>query len=203
MTLILIIFISLISIAGFSNREIIDKLMHYPYLEFKNKEWFRLVSGGFVHADWAHLLINMFVLYSFGDTIEKIYQINLNSAFSNLAYILLFLFCIVVGNLPSYFKNKLNPYYSGVGASGATSGLVFVFILFNPFQKIYVFFFPMPGIVFAILYLIYSNYAARQQKDNIGHDAHIAGAIAGLVYTIILIPESLQMFLQEIRYLLH
>lgn len=203
MTIILIIIICLVSIAGFNNRSTLEKLMHYPYLEKRNQEWYRFITGGFVHADWQHLLINMFVLYSFGGIIENIFRGYLNPNYTNLAYILLFFFCIVVGNIPSYIKHKDNPYYSGVGASGATSGLVFVYILFYPFQKIYVIFFPMPGILFAILYLFYSSYAAKQQRDNIGHDAHIAGGIGGLIFAILLIPESVQSFVNQIKYFLH
>ncbi len=192
MTILLIVLISLVSIAGFNNPQLINQLMHYPYLEHKQKEYYRLITAGFLHADWFHLGINMFVLYNFGTLIESIFEELLDPTFAKLVYLGLFFFCVVIGNIPSYIREKDNRHYSGIGASGATSGIVFTFILFYPFQIIYIYVIPVPGLLFAVLYLIYSSYAAKKQNDNIGHDAHFAGAIGGILYTLAVIPNALK-----------
>lgn len=198
MTIVLIIIISLVSVASFSNPTLMHQLMHYPYLEHKEKQYYRLFTGGLVHADWFHLGINMFVLYNFGELIESIFAEMLPVSIAKLAYLGLFVFCVVVGNVPSFLREQHNQHYSGVGASGATSGIVFTFILFYPFQIIYIYVLPVPGLLFAVLYLAYSSYAAKQQRDNIGHDAHFAGAIGGILYTLAVIPSTLSLFIDQI-----
>lgn len=203
MTLIIIAITTLISLLAFSNRELFAKLQFNAYLINKGNQSWRFVSYGIIHADWAHLLVNMFVLYSFGRAVESHYQI----LFGNKAlfyYGLLYVGSIAMSVLPSYGKNKENIHYNAVGASGAVSAVVFASIIFQPFSKIYFFFIPIgiPAILFGGLYLWYSWYMSKKNIDNIGHDAHFWGAIFGLVFTIALKPSLLVYFINQLTSIL-
>ena len=186
-TLIIILFTALISYQGFSRYDIIDKLKHHPYREFNRKEYYRLLTSGFVHADWMHLLINMFVLYMFGNTIE-LYMLSLfGNPVGKILFVVLYLLTIILANTPTYLQHKDNPGFSSIGASGAVSGIVFIFILLRPWEMIYMFFIiPMPAIVAGIGYLIYSSWAANQERGKVDHSAHFTGAIAGMLIMFIL-----------------
>lgn len=199
-TLLIILINVLLSITAFQNRELFNKLLFNPYIIAKNKEWHRFFTHAFIHADWGHLLLNMFVLYSFGSQLENYYFDVLFESKSILYYILLYVGGILISSYPSFEKNKDNYNYSSVGASGAVSAVVFSCILINPSQKLIFLLlpFPIPGFVFGILYLAYSWYMAKKQADNIGHDAHFWGAIFGIVFTAALKPALITDFIGKI-----
>lgn len=186
-TLIIIIFTSLISFQGFNRYDLIDKLKHAPYRENHGKEYYRLLTSGFLHADWTHLLVNMFVLYSFGNFIES-YIISLfGNPTGKIIYLLMYLLNIIIANIPTMIRHSQNPSFSSIGASGAVSGIIFIFILLQPWAILYLFFIiPVPAIIAGIGYLIYSSWAANKEHGRLDHSAHFAGAIAGMLMIIIL-----------------
>lgn len=198
-TILVIIFTVLISFQGFNNRSFFEKLKHHPVSEYRNGEWYRMLSGGFLHADFIHLGINMYVLWIFGELTEDLYIAQYGEAVGRIVYLLIYLVMIVLASIPSLLKHKDNPYYGAIGASGAVSGVLFVYVLLAPWNKLYLYgILPIPAIIFGVLYLGYSSWAGKNQHDNIGHDAHFWGAVAGVVSTIILIPGVLSTFIDRL-----
>lgn len=183
-TIILIIFTCLISYQAIQNGEMYSKLLFHPYSMKHRGEWYRFITHGFVHSNqnFAHLLVNMFVLYQIGEFIEFAFGRFFGTVTGRVAYVLLYLTAIIFSSVPSYLKHQDNPGYSAVGASGATSALVFSFILFRPWD--WFIFPPLPGVFLALGYLWYSDYMSKRNLDNIGHDAHKYGAIYGLLATL-------------------
>jgi membrane associated rhomboid family serine protease len=201
-TLLIIIFTCLVSWQGFNNPEIIEKLKHYPFSEHRYKEYYRWVSSGFVHANFFHLFLNMFVLWQFGGVVEHLYQGIFGEWGGRFFFLLMYISSIAVADIPTYRKYKDSAYYPGaVGASGAVSAVTFAFILFYPWSKLYFYMaIPIPAILFGILYLLYEQWASKNQNDNIGHDAHFAGAIYGILFTIVLQPSIFMEFIQQVLY---
>lgn len=199
-TVVIVALTALISIRGFSKPELIERLKHSPYRETRNGEWYRLITSGFVHGGWLHLLINMFVLYVFGITVETIF-IDLfgNPAAGRSIYAAMYLLTIVVGDLPTLLRQRHNPGYGSIGASGAVSGVMFIFILFFPWKTLYLYgIIPIPAILAGIGILWYSSWASKHQQDNIDHLAHFAGALFGVLFVIALKPWVASYFLQEV-----
>ena len=201
MTLTIVIITALISVLCFYNDSLMSRLMFNPYQVYHRKELWRLVTHGFLHADWVHLIVNMIVLYSFGRNVEAwIYQLK-NEDYINspvLTYILLYFGGIIISTLITLFRYRNNYNYNSVGASGAVSSVVFTSIFFSPMDKIYFFgAIPIPGIIFAILYLVYSSYMGRRGKDNINHEAHFAGAIYGFIFPVLIDFDLVSHFLNE------
>jgi len=198
-TYAVIALISVVSFLAFNNRELFAKLKFNPYLIHEKKEYHRFVSHGLVHADLAHLLINMFVLYSFGSIVEYIFREIFNSR-GNLLYLLLFIGALAFSSLFDYGKHKKDIYYNAVGASGAVAAVVFSSILLFPAGEIYLFFIPIgiPAPIFGLLYLVYSAYMAKKGTDNIGHNAHFWGAIFGVAFTIAIKPSVFLSFLDQV-----
>ncbi len=188
-----------ISIFAFSNAELRSRFLHIPYRENHNGEKYRMLSSGFIHADFTHLLFNMLTLYSFGDNVHRWFSSSdMFGSAGSVVYIIFYLVSIVAANSASYIKHKDNISYAALGASGATSAVIFVAILNSPMSMLLVFFFPMPGFVFAIFYLFYSNYAAKRGTDNIGHDAHFYGALFGILFVTAFRPTVLVECIQQI-----
>lgn len=198
-TLIIILFTGLISYQGFNRYEFIDRLKHSPSKESGTKEYYRLLTSGFVHADWTHLLVNMFVLYSFGGYIEN-YIISLfGNTPGRLIFLSVYLLNIMLANIPTLLRHKNNPSFSSIGASGAVSGMVFIFILLQPWAILNLFFvIPVPAIIAGVGYLIYSSWAANKGHGRIDHSAHFAGAVAGMAMIIILNNQILGDFLYKL-----
>ena len=188
-TLILVGITVIISLQAMNNPAMKQKLIHSPYAEQRTGEYHRLLTSGFIHADFMHLFINMFVLWQFGDQVEKMFILQFGTLMGRINYLLLYLVGIVIADLPSYYKHKDNPYYAALGASGAVSAIMFSYILFWPWSTLLLYgIIPIPGIVGALLYLGYSHWAAKNARDNIGHDAHFYGAVFGFFFTIALHP---------------
>lgn len=199
MTLIIIIATVLVSITAFSNAELMDKLLLSPYNVIHKKEWYRLLSHAFVHADYLHLAVNMIVLYSFGVSIEAIFkELRYLGEIGNpwVHFGTLYFGGAIVATLTTLKKQKDNYYYRSVGASGAVSAIVFTHIFFNPLSKLYFFgIIPIPGIVFGAGYLLYSHYKSKQTTDNINHDAHFVGAVFGFIYPLLINPRFIKFFI--------
>jgi len=181
---------AIVSVMAFSNRELFDKLKFNAYYIKHSKQTWRFFSYGLVHGSWAHLLINMFVLWSFGEIVESF----LSQSFGlkgELYFVLLYVAGIIFSTLVDFRNNKENIYYNAVGASGAVSAVVFASILIFPGGSIFVFPIPIPipSWLFGILYLAYSAYMAKRGTDNVGHTAHFWGALVGVVFMIIVAPQ--------------
>lgn len=196
----LIIIISVItSLAAFNRPDLFDKLKFNAYSINKNREWYRFFTYGLIHADYMHLFINMFVLFSFGGVVENIFHSFFNSQ-ASLFYILLYVGGIAFSSLFDFGKYKNNSYYNAVGASGAVSAILFSSIILYPQGKIFLFFIPIgiPAPIFGILYLAYSAYMAKKGTDNVGHSAHFWGAIYGIAFTIALKPSLVISFFNNL-----
>jgi membrane associated rhomboid family serine protease len=116
-----------------------------------------------------------------------------------ILFVLLYLSAIIVSSLYSLAKYKDNYSYSAVGASGATSAIVFASIFFDPWNMIYFFgVLPIPGILFGVIYLIYSYRMSRKGTDNIGHDAHFWGAVYGFTFPLFFKPELFKFFINRL-----
>ncbi len=198
MTIIIIAITAVLSVLAFNKPEILYKYQFNPYQIFHRKQYIRLVSHAFLHANWSHLLINMLVLFSFGQSLEKNFEI----IFGRLGlpyYLLLYLGAVLVSPIYSLIRNRNNSTYNAVGASGAVSAVVFASIFLAPWSRIYFFgLIPIPGIVFAFLYLLYSWQMSKRNRDNIAHDTHFFGAIIGLIIPIILNPKLLSYFIDQL-----
>jgi membrane associated rhomboid family serine protease len=198
MTIYIIIITVIISVLAFQNEEIRDKVMFKPYMISTRNEWFRFVSSGFIHADWIHLFINMFVLYSFGNAVESYYGYVFPDH-NSYYFILLYLGAIVISDLPTYKKHTHDPSYNGLGASGGVSAVLFASIIFNPWQKIYLYgIIGIPGIVAGVAYLAYSYYMDKKGGTNVNHGAHFWGAVYGFIFTIALKPSLGLFFIQKL-----
>lgn len=140
-------------------------------------------TSGFLHVDFNHLFINMLSLYFFAGYV--VYSLG------ELKFLALYMTSLYVGNYLSYRYHNKQDNYTAVGASGAVSGVVFSSVILYPEMKMMLLFFPipLPGYVMATLYLVYTIYGMRNQKDNVGHTAHFGGAIAGLIATIAFVPS--------------
>ncbi|HNZ44138.1 MAG TPA: rhomboid family intramembrane serine protease [Bacteroidales bacterium] len=200
MILAIIAITALVSIMAMYNKDLFYRLKFSPYLILHSRQWYRLFTHAFVHAGWMHLLINMWVLYLFGQVVVDNYA-GLFGIKGYYYFIILYVGAILISSLPSYGKYKDNPYYNAVGASGATSAVLFASILFYPIGKIMIFPIPIgiPAFIFGILYLIYSAYMSKRGGDNIGHDAHFWGAVFGVLFTIAIKPAVALYFIDQIR----
>jgi len=173
----------------------IEKGYLKPYRTVRENSWYELITSGFLHANLGHLFVNMFTLYFFGPIMERILG---GGYFSGL-----YLTGLIVAGIPSVIKFKDNPNYATLGASGAVGSVLFAFIFLFPMEKIYLMLIPVPipAFVFAILYLIYSMYASKQERGKINHEAHLAGALWGILYLVIFVPNTIDHFLTVFRLL--
>jgi membrane associated rhomboid family serine protease len=193
-TLIIIIITAIISYGAFTNDELYTKLILWPKVMDKPTEYYRLLSSGFIHADWMHLIFNMMALYFFGDNVQQMYGYYLGKP---QLFPLLYLLGIVMASLPSFAKHRNDGYYRSLGASGGVSAVLFAFVYMQPWAVIYVWFIPMPTIVAAVAYVAYSAYMSRKGGGNVNHDAHIWGAVFGFAFTFVFDPTHGQLFLQQ------
>ncbi len=198
-TLLIIIFTAIISYQGISRYETIDRLKHAPYREHRSGEWYRLLTSGFVHADWVHLIINMYVLYSFGSYVENDLVLSFGNPVGRIIYLIMYLLNIIIANLPTLVRQQNNPGFASIGASGAVSGMLFIFILLNPWHMLGLFFvIPAPAVLIGIGYLIYSSWAANKGRGRLDHSAHFAGALAGMAMFILIRHEVVGEFFRKL-----
>jgi len=183
----------LTSIQAFSDASLKKRFIFNPYLTFHHKQWYRLFSSGLIHGDWMHLAFNMFAFYFFALPLEA-YIIG------SWQFAVIYILSLGISSLPALYQHKDDGHYNALGASGAVSAVVLSLIVFIPDIPISVFFLPeIPGWLFAILYMGFSFYAGLKKLGNIGHEAHLFGAISGIVLTVLLNPEVATRFLQWIN----
>ena len=198
-TLILIIITVFISWQAFNKTEVFNQFMHYPVVENRNREFHRWLTSVFLHGDWMHLGINMFVLYGFGSQVEDRFVGLFGEVMGRINYLLLYLLAGVFANVPTFFKHRNNGGFRSVGASGAVSGIMLSSVLFNPWAQWYIYgILPLNALLASVLFLIYSSWAGKRSHDNIDHMAHFWGAIFGFVFTVALKPSVFTDFLSEL-----
>ena len=190
-TLIIIAITCVVSFMAFNNARLMNDLILWPPAITRSREYHRLVTYGVVHADFGHLLFNMITLFFFGRTMEVYFTAWLGT----LGFALFYILALVISILPTYLSNRNNPNYRSLGASGAVSAVLFSYILLAPWQKILVFVIPMPAIIYAVLYVVYSIYMDRRGQGNVNHSAHLWGAAFGVAFTVVVKPEVIAHFL--------
>ena len=175
----------IVSLIGFKNLEFFNKYK-FQVGSINKGEKLRMFTSGFLHADFSHLLFNMYTLYVFAPIVV--------GALGGMNFLLVYVVSLLLGSLLSLFFHKNESHYSAIGASGAVSGILYASILIYPDMSLYLFFIPIPipSYVFGIGYLLYSIYGMKKQHGNIGHDAHFGGAVGGYVLTLALMPSLLQ-----------
>ncbi|XRE42253.1 Rhomboid family protein [Tenacibaculum discolor] len=180
--IILIVANVLVSLKGFSDAAFFDRYK-FQVQKILGGEKIRMLTSGFLHVDWLHLGFNMYALYLFGKVVD--------SSFGTLNFVLIYFASLIAGSMYSLYQHKRIPYYSAVGASGAVSGVIFSSIMLYPSMELIMLPIPVPipGYVFGIGYLLYSIYGMKNQVGNIGHSAHLGGAIGGYLITLVLRPS--------------
>lgn len=198
MTILLIAITVLVSYAAFKSERLMDRLQFNASKIYHQHEYHRLITHAFVHAGWEHLFVNMIVLYSFGTAIETYFKAYFGDR-ELIYYSLLYFGGVLASNIYAMIKHHNNYFYNSVGASGAVSSVLFASIFFDPWNMIYFFgILPIPGIVFAVLYLVYSYQMSHKKSDNVAHDAHFLGALYGFIFPIVLNPALFEMFLDKL-----
>lgn len=199
LTFILIGITVITSLIGFQNVEFRSKWIHNAYAAYHRKEYYRLLTSGFIHADFFHLLFNMWALYLFGGVVEQ-YFAYLFGGKAIIYFLGLYILGIVISSLPDFFQKKDSVYFNSLGASGGVSSIVFCAIILNPLMELVIFPIPipMPAYIFAVLYTGYSIFMQKRQMDNVNHLAHLWGAVWGVLFIAIAQPSSILSFFNEI-----
>ncbi len=194
-TIAIVLITVLISVSAFSNSTLQDNLILWPKRMHSPKEYYRLLSCGFIHADWMHLIFNMYALYSFGVVMETIIPQWLHK--TELLFLFLYLTSIIISSLPSFLNNRNNGYYRSLGASGGVASVIFAVIYYIPWNKISFFGLDalgIPGILFGVVYLAYSAYMSKRGDTYINHSAHFWGALYGFIFAWAIDPTHGQYF---------
>jgi membrane associated rhomboid family serine protease len=184
-TLILIAVNAVISLAAlYGPGSLLEKGMLRPYRTVRQNTWYEVVTSGFLHGSLTHLLVNMFVLFFFGTVMEQVLEV--------YHFLALYFSGLIFSSIPSFFKHRNNPDYATIGASGAVESVLFSYIFVFPTEKIILVLLPVPipAWIFGIAFLAYSIYEGRRGVGNVNHEAHIAGAIWGILYLILFVPNS-------------
>ena len=175
---------AIVSLIGlFLYPKVIEVSMMIPYRTIRNKTWYEVITSGFVHGSISHLLFNMFTLFIFGPILEN--QIG------EVQFLGLYFTGLIVSSIPSLIREKDNPQYATLGASGAVEAVLFGFILLFPFEPLYLMFIPIPiySVLFGAIFIGYSIYASKKE-GKINHEAHIAGAAWGILYMLAFVPYT-------------
>ena len=193
--MVIIIFITTIAFSLYTlykDRSLIEKMLFHPYSVYHGNQWYRIITSGFLHGDTTHLLFNMMTYYFFA--------FSLSDAVGTVNFTIIYFGSMIIADLPTLKKHKDDYKYTALGASGAISGLLFSFVILAPTHSLYMFFIPIPipAWIFAIFYVVYSWFADKKGQDNIGHSAHLYGALGGMVLTILLIDGSLDNFISKV-----
>jgi len=187
-------------------------MMYIPYDVKQNKNYVRILSHVLIHADYGHLLFNMISLYFLGDVLLNGYLIfsdmpkvdglipNYGSLIGQFHFLALYVLGGLFATILPYMRNQDNPNYRSLGASGAVSAVIFATIIWNPGMKLNLMFIPIgiPAYIFGPLYLLYEFYADKKGGTGIAHDAHIGGAVFGIIYILIVNIDKGKQFLDFI-----
>jgi membrane associated rhomboid family serine protease len=178
-SLVIMVVTIIVSLIGLKNPNVIDKTVLRPYWVTRRGEWERLITSGFVHGSGGHLFFNMLTFFFFGFPLERV--------IGSAQFIILYFVGLVLSDLGTWYKHRNNPEYSSLGASGAVLAVMFAYIVYFPTSSLFLFFVPVPipAPLFAVAYLAYSWWQSRQNVGRINHDAHIGGAITGLLFVAV------------------
>ena len=193
-TFLLIAVTVLVSWRAFNDRRLMERLILWPPAIQRYRQYDRLVTHGFIHADGQHLLFNMITLFFFGRAIEPVFVERIGM----LGFAAFYVSAIVMAIMPTYFRHQRDAGYRSLGASGAVSAVLFSFILFAPWSLIFVFFIPVPAIIYAALYVGYSIWMDRRGGDNVNHSAHLWGAAYGVLFTVLMEPRVASTFVSRL-----
>ena len=187
MSVALVVFVATIaaSLAGlFANRQIIERSLFRPYYFLRRRQYATAVTSGFVHADLPHLIFNMVTFYFFAFPLER--QIG------PLRFAALYFLALVVSDTGTFLKHRDDPQYASLGASGAISAVLFAAIVYFPWMELFIIPIPLPipAPLFAVAYVGYSWWSARQARGRINHDAHLGGALFGLLFVLLTDPGA-------------
>jgi len=197
LTIVIVVVTAVVSWRAFNDRALMDRLILWPPAVAKRRQYDRLLTHGFVHADWMHLVFNMVTLWSFGTSVERVFS----QWITPLGFVLFYLSAIAMAILPTYLRHRNDAGYRSLGASGGVSAVLFAYILFDPWSKLIIFPipFPIPAILFAVLYVGYSIWMDRRGGGNVNHSAHLWGAAYGVLFTVLLAPQVLGHFVRTLQ----
>jgi membrane associated rhomboid family serine protease len=185
-TYLLLIAVVIVSLKGFNDREFVEKYLFIPYDVKHHGEWYRFFTHAFLHGDTGHLFFNGFTLFNFGPFLEDYLAFKYGSL-GQMVFWLFILLSLVASSSISYWRHKDNSSYRSLGISGAVSSVLFAFILIAPTAELSIMFLPIPipAYLFGAIYLAYEIYSDRNRRTAIAHDAHIAGAVFGILFILI------------------
>ncbi|WP_193166070.1 rhomboid family intramembrane serine protease [Microbulbifer hainanensis] len=183
-TVLLVVTTAVSLIALYLSPKLLAQCAFQPYFVWRGEKRNSIYLAGFVHANLMHLLVNMWCLWIFGPPLERL--------IGGTRFVVLYGVALVASHLPTLFKERQNPKYASVGASGAISAVLFAFIVYYPKSELFLLFLPIPvqAWLFGLLYLAYSVYASRDKNSHINHDAHFWGALTGLLFVLIVDPGA-------------
>ena len=183
------------SFYAWNQEHIYKKWILNPYQVKHHHQYWRFITSGFVHINYMHLFFNMFALFFFGQNVAYYFGSN-----GDIFMLMLYLLGIIISDIPTFVKYQNMPNYNSLGASGGVAAVVFSSIMFDPLNLIMIFPIPfgIPGFILGALYLIYSYYQGKRMSDNINHDAHLFGALFGLIFTVVLRPTVVLNFISEV-----
>jgi|ERR1700733_8103946 membrane associated rhomboid family serine protease len=183
--LVILALTCVVSLIGlFAAPQLIGRALFRPYWLVRRAEYVRLITSGFVHADLGHLLFNAITFYSFAFLLERY--------IGTMMFLVLYFVGLLFGNLGTYIKHRRDPNYSCLGASGAILAVLFASVVYFPSQRLIIIPIPLPipAPLFALSYLAYTYYSARQARGKINHDAHLGGALTGLAFVAVTDPGA-------------
>ena len=192
-TLTLLAVIVIVSLAGFARPSLIERALLRPYLIARGSSYASLLTSGFVHADATHLIFNLITFYSFGLPLER--------AIGSPPLLMLYVAGLLISNLGTTLKHRNDPDYAALGASGAILAVLFAAVVYFPRARLIMWPLPipLPGPLWALLYLAYTWYSARQSRGRINHDAHFFGALTGILFVALTDPWRLALLLHIAR----
>ncbi len=184
---VIVIFLATLvpSLLGLYGRpQIIDRSLFRPYWFLRRREYATVITSGFVHADGPHLFFNLMTFYFFAPSLERV--------IGTVGFIVFYLVALVLSHAGTWWKQRNNPSYASLGASGAISAVLFASVIYFPTQSLFIIPIPVPipAPLFAVGYLAYSWYASRNQIGRVNHDAHLGGAVVGLLYVAVFDPAA-------------
>ena len=196
-TLAIIAVTALVSWMAFNNRSLEDRLILWPPAVRRQRQYDRLLTHGFIHADWQHLIFNMITLFFFGRHVEGVFG---GGVAGMLGFLFFYLSAIVMAILPTYLRHKDDSHYRSLGASGGVSAVLFAFIQLSPWSGMIIFPIPVPipAIVYAVLYTASSIWMDKRGGDNINHSAHLFGAAYGVLFMLATQPGVVPNFIRQL-----
>ena len=182
----------LTSLWAFYDDNAYANMILHPYSVSRGQRVYTVITSGLIHNDFMHFFFNLFSYYFFAFQLEPV--------LGHWQFGLLYVASLILSDLPTVYKHKNDDWYHSLGASGAVSAVIFSYILFDPISKMYLMFIPIgiPAVLFGALYLVYCNYASKHARDNVNHDAHMFGALSGLLITIMLDMHVVHGFLEKV-----